>query len=209
MEAMACCPEGGIVKIGCQAGLRSILMVVTALALARCAPGPAYDEQIDKSLSDVQHTVDLEILNLISLNRQVQQLSASAKRLSAAPEAQSKKALVKVEGDLSKAQDAMSYASNVDFYNGVDSDLTSVQMRLDGTPDLSTPKIDGSFAQLKAILVDFPAQGETPTSMQAVHAQQDRLSDGFLKSTRAQANALFGTLERYELTLKNGKSTPK
>jgi hypothetical protein len=82
-------------------------------------------------------------------------------------------------------------------------------MQVDRLPDLSTPNIDKTFMALRALLVDSAKPGDAPTSMQAVHAAQNHLSEAFLVSTRTQANSLFQTLMQYEGTIKAGKTPSK
>lgn len=162
------------------------LLLAGLVALAGCAP--TYDELADQSIADLQHKVDAKIVQLISLDRRIRALPGPSTPAAA------------------RLKDGASYAANVDFYDDVDSSLTSAQMQVDRSPDLATSKVDQVFKDLRAMLVDGPAAGSPPTSMQAVHAAQDGLSEPFLRSTRAQVNADFAVLMQYEATIKAGKT---
>jgi hypothetical protein len=175
-------------KMRTAAGLALIL-----LGLAACTT--TYDEQTDKGISSLQHQVDQKIVALVSLDRKIDSLQ-NLKTDSA-------------QKALEKAKEDASYDANVSFYDGVNTDLTSLQMRADAIPDFSTPKLDETFANLRGVLMEAPRAGGLPTSMQAVHASQGRLSEAFLLSTRSQANALFATILQYELTLKAGETPSK
>lgn len=172
-----------------QAGFFMMLILASFALLASCAP--SYDEKADKDISDLQQKVDLQIVQLISIDRQIgnSQNNGSA--------------------DSIKLTKSATHAANIDFYNAIDSGLTHAQMEVDRFPDLSRPKIDQTFMRLREILVDNAKRGDPPTSMQAVHAAQGRLSEPFLMSTRTQANAEFATLMQYEGTIKSGNTPSK
>jgi hypothetical protein len=161
--------------------------------LAACAP--PYDDQADKAITELQHQVDQKIVDLVSLDRKI-----ATYRDSKTPAAQ------KI---LAKAKEDASYDASAPFYDTVDTDLTSAQMRVDASPNRATQKIDQTFDALRDVLITMPKLGADPVSMQAVHAAQNSLSEAYLRRIRVQANALLSTLMQYEVTLKSGSTPPK
>jgi hypothetical protein len=171
------------------AGIAVIMAVLSCLAT--CAP--PYDDQADKAITELQHQVDQKIVDLVSIDRRITTYRDS-KTLAA-------------QKILAKAEEDASYNVNVPFYDTVDTDLTSAQMRVDASANRATQKIDQTFDALRDVLITMPKPGADPVSMQAVHAAQNSLSEAYLRGIRVQANALFTTLMQYEVTLKSG-STP-
>ncbi|MBV9749119.1 MAG: hypothetical protein JO157_09910 [Acetobacteraceae bacterium] len=169
-----------------------------AVLLAGCvAP---YDEQTDEAISALQQETDAEIVRLITLDHKIGALSAQ--------DVSNQATLTAVcttvppgNAALADACGKASYDQNTDFYDKFDTDLTSLKLRLDAAPDASTPSLDNLLTQLRNIVLS-PQGG-----LKSLHAKRVVLNESALTSTRAPLNALFQTLLRYELNLKNGKST--
>jgi hypothetical protein len=176
---------------GQQVSLGLVTQFLLLLLLAHCAS--PYDPATDKSIADLRKKVDDKILALISDDQKIARLGSRQDKAS--------------QKLVAEAKENASFEKNRGFYNEVDSDLTGLQMRIDGTPDLSTQKVDSLIKDMRLILLDPPPRGQDPTSMQAVHEAQDRLGASFLRSTRAQVDVLFATLVKYELTLQSGTSS--
>jgi hypothetical protein len=84
------------------------------------------------------------------------------------------------------------YSDNVKFYNTVDTDLSSLEIRMEATPDPSSANLPTVFSNLKTELA----------SMQSVHKKQSRLSSFYLHATQNLFDAQFAVLLTYELSLK-------
>jgi hypothetical protein len=174
---------------------RCSLFAVVALGFGLISCAPKFDVQSDKEISDLQHLVDSKIVSLIAVDRRlmsIQSRDSSSER-----------------AEVAKLTQEASFDANLEFYDDVDADLTSAQMRVDSSPDASKSSADSSFDALREILVSAPAPGADPSSMQAVHEAQNRLGQAFLIATRSQVNTLFATLMRYEMTIKAGQSPAK
>ncbi len=173
-------------------------VVALAVLLAGCvAP---YDDQTDKAISALQQETDAEIVRLITLDHKIASLSGQ--------DVSNQAALTAIcatvppsSAALADACSKASYDQNTDFYDKFDIDLTSLKLRFDAAPDASTPSLDNLLTQLHDIVLS-PQGG-----LQSLHAKRVVLNKSALTSTRAPLNALFQTLLRYELSLKNGKST--
>jgi hypothetical protein len=174
-------------------GISLFSALALSFGLVSCAP--AFDGQSDKEVSDLQHLVDAKIVSLIAVDRRL--MSIESRDSSSA------------RTEVAKLKQEASFSANMGFYDDVDADLTSAQMRVDSSSDASKSNADSSFEALREILVSAPAPGTDPTSMQAVHEAQDRLGQAFLISTRSEVNTLFATLMRYEMTIKAGQSPAK
>jgi hypothetical protein len=171
------------------------LLSVLALSLGLVSCAPTFDDQSDKEISNLQHLVDAKIVSLIAVDRRLTSIRSQASQAA--------------RTEAVKLKQEASYSANMGFYDDVDADLTSAQMRVDSSSDASKSNADSSFEALREILVSAPAAGAEPTSMQAVHEAQDRLGQAFLTSTRREVNTLFATLMRYEMTIKAGQSPAK
>ena len=173
-------------------------IVWLAVLLAGCvAP---YDDQTDKAISALQQETDAEIVRLITLDHKIASLSGQDVSSQATLTAVCT-AMPPSNTALAIACSKASYDQNTDFYDKFDTDLTSLKLRLDAAPDASTPSLDNLLKQLQDIVLS-PQGG-----LQSLHAKRVVLNESALTSTRAPLNALFQTLLRYELNLKNGKST--
>jgi hypothetical protein len=153
------------------------MMVVTAM-LESCAP--TYDDIADKMLVETQKQADDGLLKLESLATTIESLG----KLS---DAQSKKSLEDVK---SKA----SYISNMDFYNNLQSSITTLDARMTAMPGLSTPDVAVALSKIQANV------GEVRT----LHAKQNILSADYVRSARQLLDQQFKALTVYELTLKSG-----
>src|SRR5579863_6564505 len=101
------------------------LLAAAASMLGSCAP--AYDSIADQLLADTQKQADQGLLKLENLAMTIEQLTQS----SAADD----------RGALANAKAQASYASNMDFYNNLQSSLSVLDARMTAMPDLSTPKL--------------------------------------------------------------------
>jgi hypothetical protein len=145
-----------------------VLFVLVAF-VASCVSVPQYDATTDTNLTNLQKEVDSELVLLISLQR---------------------------EGDPASLKKA-AYQQSIDFYNRVDTDLTSVELRMEAVPDPSTSNLPQIFANLRA---EFG-------SLQDTHRQQVNLDEHYLIPVRNLLNVQFASLLTYELSLK-GVQTP-
>ena len=166
---------------------RRVLLVV-GIAVAACT-APAYDEQTDKLISNLQSDVDAEIVRLISLSHKIVDLTRRT-------DAASRQALA-------DARAKSAFAASADFYDKVDAQLTSLRLRVDAAPNDATDRIDHSLDELRANLLS----GEG--SLHDVHQQQDILSERYLINERKILNAQFQALLTYELVLKTGATAGK
>jgi hypothetical protein len=157
------------------------LWMVVAV-IASCAPAPTYDESTDKQIMAVQQETDAGLEKLITLGRKIDSLR-NLKDLA------SQKAL-------KDAQSKASYDANVDFYDKVDTDLTSLQLRMTATPDLSGVKLDESFKALQDNMDD----------LRKFHSDHGVIGAQALSNARTAINQQFKTLMQYELNLKSGKT---
>jgi hypothetical protein len=144
--------------------------ILAAALIAGCVSAPQYDATTDARLSALQQNVDEEFVTLISLARSK---TTEAKNLSAFDKA-------------------------VPFYNKVDTDLTSLELRMEAVTDPSTAKLPIFFSTLHREFDEIRDK----------HEKEGVLDEGFLKYTRAQMNAQFAVLLTYELSLK-GVPSPK
>ncbi|HEV3109752.1 MAG TPA: hypothetical protein VGY99_04580 [Candidatus Binataceae bacterium] len=154
--------------------------VLAALALMLAACTPAYDSIADQLLADTQKQADQELLRLENLAMIIDRLTQS----SAADDCQA----------LANAKTQASYASNMDFYDNLQSSLLVLDARMTAMPDLSTPKLTDALSQLEK------NAGEVRTS----HATQNFLSADYLKASRQVLDQQFRALTVYELTIRGG-----
>jgi hypothetical protein len=160
---------------------RAVLAV--GLLVAACT-APPYDEQTDRLISALQSDVDGQIVMLISLDHRITELSGATSDASR-----------KV---LAEARAKAGYEANAAFYDKLDSQLTSLRLRIDALPNEATANIDRSIDELRANLLSD--QG----SLRSVHQQQGILSESYLVNERKLLNAQFQALLTYELVLKTG-----
>jgi prophage DNA circulation protein len=157
--------------------------VATLLALlgwlAACAP--AYDPTTDAQITAAQQETDALLVRLISLDQRIAQLAKLA-------DPASQKALA-------EARAAASYGENMDAYDRISTDLTTLKLRMTATPDLAAAKLGQSIDAIRANIED----------LQSVHAEQGFLGAVALQLARTAINQQFETLLRYELNLKAGK----
>lgn len=155
-----------------------ILLAVLAV-LAACAP--IYDEQTDKQIAAVQQETDAGLVKLITLARRID-------RLKEQPDPASRQALA-------EATLKAGYEANAEFYDKVDSDLTSLELRMTATPDLSAAKLGEAIKALRDNIDD----------LRTFHADHGTIGAKALVRSRAAVNEEFKTLMHYELNLKSGK----
>jgi hypothetical protein len=162
--------------------------LIVGLAVAACS-APPYDEQIDRLISALQSDVDGQIVTLISLDHKIAEFSTATIDAS-------RRAL----GD---ARGKASYDANAAFYDKIDSQITSLRLRIDALPNEATPNLDRSLDELRANLLSD--QG----SLRSVHQQQGILGEAYLLNERKLLNAQFQALLTYELVLKTGAPAGK
>ncbi len=156
----------------------AILILLVAIVVS-CAP--TYDEQTDRQIAAVQQETDAGLVRLITLGRRIDALRKSQ-------DPASRKALA-------DARAAASYDANTDFYDRVDTDLTSLELRMTATPDLSATKLDQA---IKAIMDNI-------NDLRQYHSQHGFVSPDVVSLIRGPINQQFEALMHYELNLKSGK----
>jgi hypothetical protein len=166
-------------------GLHRLVLAV-GLVLVACS-APPYDEQTDRLISALQSDVDSQIVTLLSLDRRIAELLPT--NTDAARKA------------LADAKARAGYEANAGFYDKLDSQLTSLRLRVDALPNEATPNLERSIDELRANLLG----GEG--SLRSVHQKQGILSEAYLRNERRILNAQFQALLTYELVLKTGAPT--
>ena len=158
-------------------GLRSRLVVITACGLlAGCVTVPQYDAATDTSLSSLQSEIDAKLVEMVS---DVRSTDPSVK---------------------GKA----TYQQNVSFYNKVDTDIESLELRMEAVPDASNKNLPEIFNTIRGILDNF----ENTQKQLDAKTSPEFFGPGDILATRNQLNADFAPLITYELMLK-GVSSPK
>jgi hypothetical protein len=167
-----------------------IRWVILALGfgLGACS-APPYDEQTDRLISTLQYDVDSQLVTLLSLDRQIAESSTASSDAG-------RKALV-------EAKARAGYEANAPFYDKLDSQLTSLRLRIDALPNEGTSDLDRSIDELRANLLS----GEG--SLRSVHQQRGVLSQAYLQNERRILNTQFQALLSYELVLKAGSGIGK
>ena len=89
-----------------------------------------------------------------------------------------------IDGWISKSKPAT--------YDTVDTDLKSLELRMEATPDPSTANLPIVFSNLSTEI----------TNLKNTHKQSGTLSEFFLRATQQQLDAQFAALLTYELSLK-------
>jgi len=161
--------------------LNSFPVYVAAIAtigslVAGCASLPQYDSTTDTNLTSLQKEIDWQIVEWTS-------------------DANSTDATTKAK---------LLNSNNIDFYNKVDTDIESVELRMEAVPDASNQNLPQYFTNLRQMLTNLKA-GEQ--GMEAL-TPSSNLSSTSLAATRWQFAAQFAPLITYELQLK-GVSSPK
>jgi hypothetical protein len=164
------------------------LVLAVGLVLVACS-APPYDEQTDRLISELQYDVDSQIVMLLSLDRRIVELAPT--NTDAARKA------------IADARARAGYEANAAFYDKLDSQLTSLRLRVDALPTEATPNIDRAIDELRANLLS----GEG--SLRSVHQKQSILGEAYLRNERRLLNAQFQALLSYELVLKAGTGIGK
>jgi hypothetical protein len=147
---------------------RTTIRAALCLAVAACS-APPYDEQTDRLISTVQSDVDSEIVMLISLDRKIAELSGATGEAA-------RKALA-------EARAKAGYEANAEVYDKLDSQLTSLRLRVDALPNEATPNIDHSIDELRASLLSDEG------SLRSIHKKRGVLSEAFLLEERRLLNS--------------------
>lgn len=156
-----------------------------AMALSVGCATIQYDAQADSQISKLQTDVDTQLVTLISLEDQWADLNGKT-------EAEDIKAASEVKAHLS-------YYGNIDAYNKIDVDLTTLKLRVDANPDRNTPLIDADLDRMRAgLLGSGPADR---TSLRGLH-HGGQLSRDLLVDAEKQFNIQFQSLLAYETALK-------
>jgi hypothetical protein len=145
---------------------RSCFIIVPLCVLSSCASPPQYDAQTDTQLTNLQKEVDSKIVTFISDERL---------------------------GDPASLKDA-SYTLNVKWYNQVDTDLETVELRMEAVPDPSTANLPQIFNNIRTALI---------VNVQTAHQKKGNLGIVDWTATRNQLNVQFAVLLTYELSLKS------
>jgi len=162
---------------------------ITILLLEGCITftPPAYDDQTDTLITQLQVDVDTEIVTLISLDHKISSLSQKT-------DDESLKALA-------DAKTKSGYDANGTFYDKVDVDLIGLKIRVDAQPNSVTHHLDVSLKDLRDNLLGSDA------SMRLLHQSDGILSEDKLGFFQKLVDAQIGALLAYELQLKNGSSS--
>lgn len=126
----------------------ALIAGLMAVVLAAWVSVPQYDQTTDSAISSLQKEVDAQLVQWISDEKD--------------------------NTDASK-NDA-SYARNIKFYDKVDTDLTSLELRMEAVPDPLTSRLTTFFTSLRQQLAD----------VRDLHQKKGNLSATFLTPTRAQ-----------------------
>ena len=164
------------------------LVLAAGLVVVACS-APPYDEQTDRLISALQSDVDSQIVMLLSLDRRIAELSGANNDLA--------------RKSLAEARARAGYDANAAFYDKLDSQLTSLRLRVDALPTEATPNLDRAIDELRANLLT----GEG--SLRSVHQKQGILREAYLRNERRLLNAQFQALLSYELVLKAGSGIGK
>jgi len=130
------------------------------LVVAACS-APPYDEQTDRLISGLQSDVDGQIVMLISLDHKIAELSAAASEAS--------------RKTVADAKAKAGYEANAAFYDKIDSQITSLRLRIDALPNEATANLDRSLDELRANLLSdqgffaqrAPAAGDPQRTLSA------------------------------------------
>ena len=158
----------------------SVVLVVIVALIVSCAP--TYDEQTDRQIAVVQQEVDAGLVRLITLGRRIDVLGKL-------DDPASRKALA-------EARAKASYDANLDFYDKVDTDLTSLQLRIAATPDLSATKLNEAIKAIRDNIDD----------LRQYQSRHEFISAGAVSLIRGPINQQFEALMHYELNLKSGRN---
>jgi hypothetical protein len=144
------------------------LSLLLCLSAGACAP-PLYDATTDTMLTNLQKEFDSRIVQLI--------------------------ADAETPNDPAATKDG-SYAQTAAWYGKLDTDMESVELRMEAVMDPSTANLPQIFALIR----------KTLTELQADHKAKQNLNVFVWTSIRSYVNVQFATLITYELSLKNGGS---
>jgi hypothetical protein len=152
-----------------------VAIIGSAILLASCVSVPQYDATTDTQLSALQSEIDSKLVEWAT--------DVSS------PD----------PGTKAKA----GYSKNVDFYNKVDTDMESLELRMEAVPDASNHNLPTYFTNLRQMLTNLKG------AQQQLEQQNPPayLSAGGLTATRWQFAAQFAPLITYELTLKGVASS--
>ena len=157
---------------------RVLLGAAAALfaTLGACVSAPQYDATTDANLSALQREIDAQLVKWIA----------------------------DVRSSKSADKENATYAKNVDFYNKVDTDMLSLELRMEAVPDASNKNLPQYFSNLRQIVENIKStQQEDDAKKPPEYFDPD-----VLQHTRWQIAAQFAPLITYELTLK-GVASPK
>jgi len=158
-------------------------MVLLCVAVLTSCTAPAYDSIADQLLTDTQRQADAGLVKL-------ENLAMTIERTQQSKNPADKKVLA-------DATAQASYASNMDFYNSLQSSVATLQTRITANPDLSTQKVTDSVSKL----------ADNIEEVRSLHASQNTLSAAYAQGARQIWDQQFKTLTVYELTLKSGNKT--
>jgi hypothetical protein len=145
------------------------ICLAAALLIAACATVPQYDQTTDANITSLQKEVDSQLVQWITYAR---------------------------IGDADSLKKS-SYSASIDFYNKVDTDLTSLELRMEAVPDPSTAKLPLIFENFRTQI----------NNLRTTHQKDTNLSAITYTALRNQLNAQFAVLLTFELSLKGVGST--
>jgi len=140
------------------------VVLVIGLLVSGCVSAPQYDATTDSDISSLQNEIDSELVQWTSLAQ---------------------------AGDAASLQ-KQSYAQNTSFYDKVDSDLETLELRLEAVQDPSTANMPQYFSNIRAQIAN----------LKALHEKNNNLDALTLKGIRPTMNLNFAILLTYELSLK-------
>jgi chromosome segregation ATPase len=196
--------------------------LLVCLAVTACAP--TYDSTADQMVVNTEKTLDDGLVKLEGLKASIDStraavdsnkadavaLSAEIASLKASKNPSDKQALADAQKALAASQKALadhqkvlsdyetqaSYASNIGFYDTLQSQIIQMKSRITSSPDYSTPAISTSIEKLQSNVAQ----------LRAVHLKKNVLDVSFLQGMQVALDQEFMTLNKYELTIKNGKT---
>lgn len=141
---------------------RSALASFGFLLLVSCATSK-YDATVDAKLTELQQEVDTQMVSMISASTQTNEKSVKQR----------------------------AYNANIAFYDKVDVDLTSLELRMEGVSG-SKDNTEEIFSNIRSTL----------TSIAQTHKKQGVASREYWAANRTILNVEFGTLIQRELVYK-------
>ena len=155
----------------------------SAFFLAGCAADP-HDDQTARLITSLQSDTDALLVNLSSLDQQIDELQGNSDPT--APAA------------LDHAREAASYDANLSSYNQIRLDLATLKIRVDARNNANTQLLDVNIGQVEDLLF---GRG----SLSATHQSEGVVGRAAIIQYQSALDAQFSAMLNYEL---NGPPTP-